>query len=50
MRPICMPGRPPGGGMPRPRGSIFLGLVTMVFNLFFINLVVSGLHSYAGLN
>ena len=27
-----------------------LGLVTMVFNLFFINLVVSGLHSYAGLN
>lgn len=27
-----------------------LGLATMVFNLFFINLVVSGLHSYAGLN
>lgn len=25
-------------------------LVTMVFNLFFINMVVSGLHSYAGLN
>lgn len=25
-------------------------LVTMIFNLFFINLVVSGLHSYAGLN
>lgn len=25
-------------------------LATMVFNLFFINLVVSGLHSYAGLN
>jgi cytochrome c biogenesis protein len=23
---------------------------TMVFNLFFINIVVSGLHSYAGLN
>ena len=23
---------------------------TMVFNLFFINMVVSGLHSYAGLN
>lgn len=25
-------------------------LATMVFNLFFINMVVSGLHSYAGLN
>lgn len=25
-------------------------LVAMVFNLFFINMVVSGLHSYAGLN
>lgn len=27
-----------------------LALATMIFNLFFINLVVSGLHSYAGLN
>ena len=27
-----------------------VALVTMVFNLFFINMVVSGLHSYAGLN
>lgn len=27
-----------------------LALVTMIFNLFFINMVVSGLHSYAGLN
>jgi cytochrome c-type biogenesis protein CcsB len=27
-----------------------LGLVAMMFNLFFINVVVSGLHSYAGLN
>ncbi|WP_295625160.1 c-type cytochrome biogenesis protein CcsB [uncultured Corynebacterium sp.] len=27
-----------------------LGLATMIFNLFFINMVVSGLHSYAGLN
>lgn len=26
------------------------GFSTMVFNLFFINMVVSGLHSYAGLN
>ncbi|MCT1629474.1 c-type cytochrome biogenesis protein CcsB, partial [Corynebacterium sanguinis] len=27
-----------------------LALATIIFNLFFINLVVSGLHSYAGLN
>lgn len=27
-----------------------LAFATMVFNLFFINIVVSGLHSYAGLN
>lgn len=27
-----------------------LGFVSMLFNLFFINMVVSGLHSYAGLN
>lgn len=27
-----------------------VALATMVFNLFFINMVVSGLHSYAGLN
>ncbi|CAB0996920.1 c-type cytochrome biogenesis protein CcsB [Corynebacterium diphtheriae] len=27
-----------------------VALITMVFNLFFINIVVSGLHSYAGLN
>ncbi|MBP3089303.1 c-type cytochrome biogenesis protein CcsB [Corynebacterium sp. sy017] len=27
-----------------------LALATMIFNLFFINMVVSGLHSYAGVN
>ena len=27
-----------------------VAFATMVFNLFFINMVVSGLHSYAGLN
>ncbi|WKD59892.1 c-type cytochrome biogenesis protein CcsB [Corynebacterium caspium] len=27
-----------------------LAMATMLFNLFFINMVVSGLHSYAGLN
>ena len=27
-----------------------LGLAAVVFNLFFINLVVAGLHSYAGVN
>ncbi len=26
------------------------GFVAMLFNLFIINMVVSGLHSYAGLN
>jgi len=27
-----------------------VGFATIVFNLFFVNMVVSGLHSYAGLN
>lgn len=27
-----------------------VGLATIVFNLFFVNMVISGLHSYAGLN
>ena len=27
-----------------------LGFATIIFNLFFVNMVVSGLHSYAGLN
>ncbi len=27
-----------------------VGLATIIFNLFFVNMVVSGLHSYAGLN
>jgi len=27
-----------------------LGWASMIFNLFFINMVISGLHSYAGLN
>ena len=27
-----------------------LGLAAILFNLFFVNMVVSGLHSYAGLN
>jgi cytochrome c-type biogenesis protein CcsB len=26
------------------------GLATIIFNLFFVNMVISGLHSYAGLN
>jgi cytochrome c-type biogenesis protein CcsB len=26
-----------------------VGMATMIFNLFFINMVVAGLHSYAGL-
>ena len=27
-----------------------VGFVSIMFNLFFVNMVVSGLHSYAGLN
>jgi ABC-type transport system involved in cytochrome c biogenesis permease subunit len=27
-----------------------VGFATILFNLFFVNMVVSGLHSYAGLN
>jgi cytochrome c-type biogenesis protein CcsB len=27
-----------------------VGFVSILFNLFFVNMVVSGLHSYAGLN
>lgn len=37
----------------RSKGAAWINIIafgTMVFNLFFINLVVSGLHSYAGLN
>lgn len=36
-----------------PEKAAFVNLLafaTMIFNLFFINMVVSGLHSYAGLN
>ncbi|MDN6476488.1 c-type cytochrome biogenesis protein CcsB [Corynebacterium variabile] len=36
-------------GLPAAWINIF-AFATMVFNLFFINIVVSGLHSYAGLN
>lgn len=37
----------------RSKGAAWVNIIafgTMIFNLFFINLVVSGLHSYAGLN
>ncbi|AGP31652.1 c-type cytochrome biogenesis protein CcsB [Corynebacterium terpenotabidum] len=36
-------------GLPAAWINVF-AFATMVFNLFFINMVVSGLHSYAGLN
>jgi cytochrome c-type biogenesis protein CcsB len=29
---------------------LVIGFATIIFNLFFVNMVVSGLHSYAGLN
>ena len=31
------------------RGSTSAGFAAVIFNLFFINMVVAGLHSYAGL-
>ncbi|WP_287863791.1 c-type cytochrome biogenesis protein CcsB [Corynebacterium sp.] len=40
----------PGWRGPRSAWINVFAFATMVFNLFFINMVVSGLHSYAGLN
>ncbi|HIW95302.1 MAG TPA: c-type cytochrome biogenesis protein CcsB [Candidatus Corynebacterium gallistercoris] len=40
----------PGWRGPKSAWINVLAFATMVFNLFFINMVVSGLHSYAGLN
>ncbi len=43
--------RATAGWRGRPAAWIsVVGLATIVFNLFFVNMVVSGLHSYAGLN
>lgn len=39
-----------GWGPKRAAWLNILGFATTMFNLFFINIVVSGLHSYAGLN
>lgn len=39
-----------GWGPKRAAWISIAGLAIMLFNLFFINMVVSGLHSYAGLN
>ena len=36
--------------LPWTMAMILVGFVTVLFNLFIINMVVSGLHSYAGLN
>ena len=40
----------PGWRGPKSAWINVFAFATMVFNLFFINMVVSGLHSYAGLN
>ena len=40
----------PGWRGPKSAWINVLAFATMVFNLFFINMVVSGLHSYAGLS
>ena len=45
-----VPARPVDGGMAGPKAAWInvVGFVAMVFNLFFVNLVTVGLHSYAG--
>jgi ABC-type transport system involved in cytochrome c biogenesis permease subunit len=40
----------PSGRNTRAAWINVAGFVAMLFNLFIINMVVSGLHSYAGLN
>lgn len=43
--------RATAGWRGRPAAWIsVIGLATIIFNLFFVNMVISGLHSYAGLN
>jgi cytochrome c-type biogenesis protein CcsB len=43
--------RATAGWRGRPAAWIsVVGLATIIFNLFFVNMVISGLHSYAGLN
>lgn len=43
--------RATSGWKARPAAWVnVIGFVVMIFNLFFINLVIAGLHSYAGLN
>lgn len=39
-----------GWGAKRAAWFNIAGFVVLIFNLFFINIVISGLHSYAGLN
>ena len=47
-----LPARPRHGGLAHRAGRWVnvLGFAAMIFNLFFINIVVAGLHSYAGVN
>ena len=43
--------RATAGWRGRPAAWIsIIGLATIIFNLFFVNMVISGMHSYAGLN
>ena len=46
--PTCTPARPPAGRAGPPPGSTWLGFGAMTFNFFVVNIVISGLHSYAG--
>ena len=46
----CTRGRPPGWKGRAAAWINLLGFGAMTFNFFVVNIVVSGLHSYAGLN
>ena len=45
----CTPARRPAGRAAPPPGSTWLGFGAITFNFLVVNIVVSGLHSYAGL-
>ena len=44
----CTPARPPAGAGAEAGGLALLGFAAMMFNLFGVNILVTGLHSYAG--
>ena len=49
-RRTCTPGPPPAGGARRAAYIQLLGFGCLMFNFFGINLWITGLHSYAGID